>query len=108
MKIDDLPKIPKPTKQTLSQEELSTMKDYRLQFLQPLRQNNIRGQTTKDTGGTLPLYANEQQPPTPSPIDYQDFYMSQPDQQRHLLFSKGQTVLFFRKVRLLLEYAKVM
>ena len=42
------------------------MTDYRMSYLEGFRQRSIRGQTTKDKAGTLPLHVYERRTFRPS------------------------------------------
>ncbi len=65
LKVADLPKIPKAEKKPLSPEERVIMNDYHKMYVERVRQQNVRSQTTKDKFGTLPLYAYQKPPSAP-------------------------------------------
>ena len=68
--VDRMPTMPSPTKVYISRDNLLQMEDYRKAYLEGVRQQNIRGQTTKDKVSTLPLYAYIEPPPEPLCFDF--------------------------------------
>ena len=71
-------KIPKLTPVEMSKSDLQILKNYKLKFLDGLRQNTIRNQNTKFKAGTLPLraYASDSYPD--SPIDVNSILSPRP------------------------------
>ena len=55
--FDELPDIPRPPKQSGTQQDLSTMRKWAKQYGRSSRQLTVRTKSTKDNPGTLPVTA---------------------------------------------------
>ena len=55
LSIMEMPVIPKQQSQALDPQDIALLDDYRKAYLEGVCQLTIRGQTTKDHMGTLPL-----------------------------------------------------
>ena len=89
-----VPKVPKQTGTSATNEEIALLQDYRLAYLQGVRQQNVRGQTTKDKCVTLPLYAYTHDNEIATPVDFKKIFVYGQEDQRHILFSKNDIVTF--------------
>ena len=63
-------KVPKQTGTSTTKEEIALLQDCRLAYLQGVRQQNVRSQTTKDKCGTIPLYAYTKENELATPVDF--------------------------------------
>ena len=98
LKEDTIPNHFPKQKKTLPiiKEERVLMTDYRMTYLEGVRQQSIRGQTTKDKAGTLPLYVYEKRDLRPSPLNFNDCIASGDGVDKvgvEVKFRKGQFFL---------------
>ena len=58
--FEDLPKMPKLTKNKLSSAAIAELREWRQQYGQSVRQKSVRNMSTKDRPGILPVNAYEE------------------------------------------------
>ncbi len=104
--IDHMPTMPVPQKVGISIGNLILMEDYRKAYLEGVRQQNIRSQTTKDKVSTLPLNAYIEPPPEPRNIDFVTMFGMDIDPERAPTIKPAKDSVFaldVNRVGLLLE-----
>ena len=66
----DLPKLPPPKADKLSEKQVNEMRNWRAMYGQSVPQKTVRNMTTKDKPGTLPIDLYAADSPTVQPLDF--------------------------------------
>ena len=92
LSFDQFPSLPKPLRNALvTKPQLDDMRTWRAEFGQSVRQQTVRGMTTKDSAGTLPINFYQTRAEDPKPFDFSR--LSQGEQQMSSEQSNAPKVL---------------
>jgi hypothetical protein len=69
LRFAELPKMEPPNRHTLTNDQLGTLHNWRVENGQSVRQATVRNFSTKDKPGTLPVNVYMVEEPTPQPLD---------------------------------------